>query len=262
MFIVFDVGATKIRVAASKNLRDLGDVKVTESSGSLEEVADKIQKLSFELTGGKKIKAIGGGITAAIDKTDGKKLTEILKTKFGTKKVFIGNDAAVVGLGEAHFGAGKGFSIVEYITVSTGIGGARIVDGKIDKASVGFEPGHQIIKFEGENRESLQDLASGRGVSQKFHKNPKEILDQNVWNDLAYTLAIGVYNSILFWSPEVVVLGGPMIVGDPAIPIEKVREHVGRLIKVLPRIPEIKSAELKDDGGLIGGLILIKNKGK
>jgi glucokinase len=49
------------------------------------------------------------------------------------------------GLGEAVFGAGKGREIVVYMTISTGVGGARIVGGKIDASAMGFEPGHQII---------------------------------------------------------------------------------------------------------------------
>ena len=43
---------------------------------------------------------------------------------------FVDNDANVAGLAEALVGAGKDKSVVYYVTISTGIGGALIVDGK------------------------------------------------------------------------------------------------------------------------------------
>ena len=51
-----------------------------------------------------------------------------------------------------------------------------------------------------------------------------------------------------------------MMVGDPRIPVDKVRKHVQEFLKVLPKTPEIKLAELKDSGGLYGSLVLIKQK--
>src|SRR4030066_415253 len=46
-------------------------------------------------------------------------------------------------------GAGKGFNIVAFLTIGTGVGGARIVGGKPDANVFGFEPGHQIIDLGG-----------------------------------------------------------------------------------------------------------------
>ena len=44
---------------------------------------------------------------------------------------FIDNDANVAGLAEALLGAGKDYPTCYYVTISTGIGGAFIVDGKL-----------------------------------------------------------------------------------------------------------------------------------
>jgi len=145
------------------------------------------------------------------------------------------------------------------MTISSGIGGVRIVQGKIDLSAQGFEAGHQIIRFDGEEIETLESLASGRGVSETFEMSPKEITDEKIWNDLAYILAIGVYNSMLHWSPDVIVLGGPMITGDPRIPFEKVVHHVQNFNQVFQKVPEIRMAELDQMGGLYGSLVLLKN---
>jgi glucokinase len=45
--------------------------------------------------------------------------------------VLIENDAHTAGLGEYMFGAGRGSKSLIYLTVSTGIGGGVIIDGKI-----------------------------------------------------------------------------------------------------------------------------------
>jgi len=257
MFIIFDCGATNLRVALSENKKTFKKVVILETPRSLNKIADLIHKTALEISDGKKVKAVAGGITGFFDNTKGEKIAKLLKNKFNTK-VSARNDTALVGLGEAHFGAGKGLEIVEYITVSTGVGGARIVDGKIDKTAQGFEIGHQIINFDKNKKETLEGLVSGKAISKKFKKDPREIKDKKVWDDLAYTLSIGVYNSILHWSPEVVVIGGPMIVGSPAIPIKKVEKHLKQLVKIFPKVPKVKKANLKNLGGLYGALVLLK----
>lgn len=257
MYIIFDCGATNLRVALSKDKKSFKEAKILKTPNSLAGIVDLISKTSLEIAQGNKIQGVAGGVTGFFDNTKGKKTAELLKKKMKVP-VFVNNDTAVVGLGEAHFGAGKGFSIAQYMTVSTGVGGARIVDGEIDRSAQGFEIGHQIIRFDKTKRESLEELTSGRAVRKKFGKDPREVKDEKVWDELSYQLAIGVYNSILHWSPEVVVLGGPMIDGDPAIPIKKVEMHIKKLLKIFPKVPKIKKAKLKKLGGLYGALKLLK----
>src|SRR6185437_2466030 len=59
------------------------------------------------------------------------------------------NDASLGGLGEATYGSGQGYKIVGYLTIGTGVGGTRIVNGRIDQNALGFEPGHQTIDING-----------------------------------------------------------------------------------------------------------------
>lgn len=73
-------------------------------------------------------------------------------------------------------------------------------------------------------------------------------------------LAFGLHNVCVFWSPDVIVLGGSMITGDPAIPIEKTKEYVQGMNKRYPELPEIKKSELGDVCGLHGALEYIKIK--
>lgn len=177
--------------------------------------------------------------------------------------VHIENDAALAGLGEARYGAGKGDSIVAYLTISTGTGGVRIVDGCIDAHTAGFEPGRQIIKADDVHK-SLGRYISGAELQRTYGASPENILDTQVWNDVARYLAYGIYNTVMFWSPHVVVLGGGLIMHE-AIQLDKVYSHFMERMKhtgtdVFPFIPKIVKAELADIGGLYGGLAYIRNR--
>jgi len=72
-----------------------------------------------------------GVIIGAADNLDGWEnldLATIFSTAFGLP-VFVENDANVMGLGEAVYGAAKECTDVIFFTVGTGIGGAMIING-------------------------------------------------------------------------------------------------------------------------------------
>jgi len=85
-----------------------------------------------------------------------------------------------------------------------------------------------------------------------------EVEDESLWNEeLPRWLAYGLTNTILHWSPNAVVLGGSMIVGDPAISVDAVRKNIEECLTIFPELPTIKKAELEDFGGLYGALAFI-----
>ncbi len=103
-------------------------------------------------------------------------LLAIFEKEFG-KKVFLINDANAAAIGELQFGAGKGARNLIYITVSTGIGGGIIIDGKIYTGFIGTagELGHMTIDVDGPrclcgNSGCLEVLASGGAVAREAIK--------------------------------------------------------------------------------------------
>lgn len=67
-------------------------------------------------------------------------------------RVFLENDANAAALAEWHFGAGRGFEHLVYLTMSTGVGGGLVLGGRLHRgvaASAG-EVGHMPIVWEGE----------------------------------------------------------------------------------------------------------------
>jgi predicted NBD/HSP70 family sugar kinase len=259
--ILFDLGATKTRIAYSEDGETFEDPKVFETVQNYEAGLKLFITTAQELAHGREIKKLVGGMSRSILGWTYEQFKNDLDEAFGTN-VLIENDAAIVGLGEADWGAGKGFGIVAYVTVSTGVGGVRIVNGKIDEKAIGFEPGKQIIDIEAGQNKTLEELISGKALAAKTGKHPKEITDENIWDQHAKMLAIGLNNIIVEWSPDCVVLGGSMITGNPAISVEKTEKYLKEILKIFPKLPVIKKAELGDFGGLYGALAYLKENKK
>ncbi|MFC1918912.1 ROK family protein [Chloroflexota bacterium] len=178
-------------------------------------------------------------------------LRDIIEKELG-KKVFLINDANAAAVGELYFGAGKGARNFIYVTVSTGIGGGIIIDGKIFTGSAGLagELGHMVIDDEGPpcncgNRGCWEALASGTALAGEAKHRIKDgaataILQlaggclekinaetihkaaqagDNLAAELiarnAYYLGVGLANLINIFNPEVIVIGGGLSnIGD------------------------------------------------
>ena len=234
MHILFDIGGTKMRVSCTEDCETFHEPIIADTPSDPREGIELLFNRAAVFTKKKPIESVCGGIAGTFSHDTATLLRSpnlpdwenfpIRKeiTRFFKAPVTIVNDAALVGVGEATFGAGKGHSIVAYITVSTGVGGARIVDGAIDKYTLGFEPGHQIIdpdntlcpECEGND---LESYISGTAVTKRFGKKPYEITDPIVWDELAKFLAYGLNNTIVHWSPDIIVIGGAIMkkVGIP-----------------------------------------------
>lgn len=275
MFLVFDIGGTKTRLGVSTNGDTLEKTVTINTPSSYELGLNEIYKAGSALLAGESAEAIGVCIAGPFSHKKnvmlaspnlkdwiGRQFQSELE-KFFNASVFTENDASLAGLGEATRGAGRDYNIVAYITVSTGVGGSRIVNGKIDDKSISFEPGHQIIDADktllpDAHGIYFEDYVSGKGVEKRMGVKPKTITEPIFWDGMAKILAYGLNNSIVHWSPDVIVLGGSMITGDPAIPLSSVEKYLREILKIFPEIPFIKKAELGDLSGLHGGLEYIK----
>ncbi|MCI0532688.1 ROK family protein, partial [bacterium] len=271
MFILFDIGGTKMRFARAEDSENFGEPVKVPTPPLFEDALPEMERVIKELARGEKIDGMAGGIAGVFNRSGDilvkspnlPKWKDVpLKEKLehiSGAPVEVRNDAAVVGLGEAVFGAGKEKSIVVYMTVSTGVGGTRIVDGKIDASAFGFEPGWQIIDMDKTACPDcrgiyLEDHISGRSLKERYNEEPYEVSDRKIWDDVnPKWLAAGLNNTIVHWSPDIVVLGGSMMVGNPSISLEKTKEYLNEYLKIFPEHPEIVKASLKDDGGLWGG---------
>lgn len=276
-YVLFDIGGTKTRVAVSDDLESFGEVESFKTPAKFEDGMQKILKTVEKLAAGKPV-AFAGGIRGRLseEKTGidndavltnwrGKSIVGYLETKYSCP-VFLENDAAIAGLGEAVFGAGKGFDIVAYHTISTGVGGVKIEQGEIDMATIGFEPGHQILDVDrtvlGDDvSPTLENLVSGTSIENRFRVKAYEIPQSDVlWKELAGYVAQGLRNTIMYWSPEAIVLGGSMIIGDPRIELNDIRKMTVEVLDGFVECPYITAAKLGDETGLYGAMAILKKR--
>jgi glucokinase len=275
MFGYFDIGGTKTRVAVSTDGRSFGEPRKFDTpqdfNAGMELIASELTMLAH----GNSFSAVGGGVAGPLNHDRSalvmaphlpawvdKPIVETFAALLHTDRVYLENDSAIVGLGESHFGAGQGDAIMAYITVSTGVGGVRIVDGHIDRSSMGFEPGHQILDidktlFPALHANEAEGILSGTAIAERFHKKAYEVNDPAVWEELSKLLAYLLNNVAVLWSPDSIVLGGSMVVGDPAIPVDRVAFHLNEILTIFPHKPVVKAATLKDLGGLYGAMAFV-----
>lgn len=100
-------------------------------------------------------------------------LVEMLEERLGVP-VFLGNDANAAALGEYAYGAGRGVGHMIYVTVSTGVGGGVISDGRLLEGRHGAagEVGHVVLEPDGPpcncgNRGCLEALVSGTAIARQ-----------------------------------------------------------------------------------------------
>jgi glucokinase len=119
-----------------------------------------------------------------------------LASEFGAR-VVIDNDANVAALGEARFGAGKNCASVLYLTVSTGVGGGWVLDGKIYRGAseLAGEIGHMVIDPAGPpcpcgRRGCVEQLASGTAIARRaqalLRARPPDVTDRSLLLELAH----------------------------------------------------------------------------
>lgn len=206
--------------------------------------------------------------------------------------IYVGNDANLAGLGEKWLGAGKNVGSLLYLTVSTGIGGGIIIDGKIHTGShdIAGEVGHIIVKRDGPlcgcgSRGCLEAIASGtaiareakagiaRGESPLLAKlagdgepNAKLVgeaarngdpFSTNLLEDAFTYLGLGIVSLLNVLDPEMVVIGGGVSNLDDLLfdPVRRVvKENLGT--SPLGDVPIVK-AELGADVGVLGAAMLV-----
>lgn len=270
MYLLFDIGRTKTRLAVSKDNSSFDHLKVIDSEANYDKAMEAFKGYAQSLPSDVQVTAGAGGVIGVLDTTKSRKvsmgfpnfpdwidkpLKEDLQ-KIINGPIFLENDSSLVGLGEANFGAGKGFNIVGYITISTGVGGVRIVRGHLDEYSQGVEPGFQVIQYK--DSPIYPDLyISGQGLEQRFGKKAEDIHDPEIWDEVEKLLAITLNNTLVHWSPDIMVLGGSVM---KSINLENTKNYLSEFSKAFLKLPEIKLATLEDVGGLYGALAYLNQK--
>ena len=115
-----------------------------------------------------------------------------LEKRFG-KKTYIINDAEVAALAEANLGPYAAYKSLYFITVSTGVGGALTIEGKLRSSS--YEIGHTMTQYHNEIHE-FEHMCSGTGLRRLADANGLNVADAREFFELVkngHELANRVY---------------------------------------------------------------------
>jgi predicted NBD/HSP70 family sugar kinase len=116
------------------------------------------------------------------------------------------NDAKLGGLSEAML-LKDTYHKVLYVTVSTGIGYALIVDGNID-TSLGDGGGRTMLLEHDGKIVPWETFASGQAIVERYGKKAADITDEATWRRIVRDLSVGFLELISMTEPEVIVVGG------------------------------------------------------
>lgn len=170
--------------------------------------------------------------------------------------VIIENDAKLGGLSEALLVHEK-YKKVLYLTISTGIGGGIIINGKIDPVLADMEPGRMLLEHDGKLKK-WEDFASGRALHEKYGKLASEINDRAVWKSFAADIALGLEELLAIIQPEVVIIGGGV-----GAHYEKFGEFLGEALKKnesdMVKVPPIIKASRPEEAVIYGCYDFIKS---
>lgn len=177
------------------------------------------------------------------------------------------NDANTGALGEGHFGAGRECSPLFYMTLSTGIGGGILIDGKIQRGADSWagEIGHLNIEPNGPeclcgSNGCFERMCCGLWLERDHGKTAKELMqDSEFVREYVIRLARGLKACIMLLNPERIAIGGG-IAKAGAVLFDPLRFELRRQITAWSgaRI-DVAPASLGDNSVLYGAFELAKN---
>jgi predicted NBD/HSP70 family sugar kinase len=176
-------------------------------------------------------------------------------------------DTNVAALGE--YAAGATASRLLYLTLSTGMGGGFLIDGKIYYGMREAHPevAHQAIPYRCAFPERvacscgapdcLEALVSGNGIRRIYGK-PAEQLSDAEWSEVAYNLGQGLRNLATIYAPDLIILGGGVAVGGGERLLSEARQVMTSYLRLVPA-PELRLSQLGYDTALLGALVIARH---
>lgn len=299
-YLGVDLGGTNVRVAI---ITEIGEILEEIKRPSLadqgpEVVLDNIIDMAQTLTLFDQCVGMGLGLPGPVDTEKGcvtlstnlngftgYPVIDYLKKTFDFP-IYMDNDANVAGLAEALVGAGKGRNVVYYVTQSTGIGGALVVNGSVVSGRKGYagEIGNIVIDRDRSrhldintlNAGAVENEASGSAMVRKaqqlidptitsakdlfiLFEEGHEVATQIV-DEMCYDFAMMLQAIAHVADPHVFVLGGG-VTKSRDLYWNRMMTYYKDLVHEQMRDVEFKEAMLEEPG-IIGAAMLCYSKEK
>jgi glucokinase len=297
-----DLGGTQLRAALINSAGSL--LAHTRAASLVGEgplpTADRIAALAAQVAGalpaGSVISGLGLGAPGPLDPVSGVvmappnlpgwydvPLRDLVQERVGMP-VVLGNDANAAALAEWRFGAGVGTRNLVYVTVSTGIGGGVINDGRLLLGRLGAAAELGFLILDADTGLGWEELASGtalgRAAATAMANSPDSLLHtlasaQTVtavhvaqaaargdalavalMQREARLLGLGFASVLHAFSPDILVVGGGVVTENPDLLDQARTVAYGRAMCALYTDVPIVPARLGDQAGVLGAAAL------
>ena len=270
MYIAIDIGGTNMRIALV-DLSGKETIVKLESHRVPQDYTIGINELSgyiTDLSKGQVIQGIGACFPGIIDKNDMvttannlpswtmKPIKETLQERFNVPVKLV-HDAQGAAIGEALFGAGKGYDRFVYFIWGTGIGASDVK--RIDEKHYfmfSFENGHHIMEWDGKQcncgqKGCPETYLGGDMLREYFDSDMKNITDDDPrWVFVVEKAAQVVLNTLIFHPVDLFVFSGGVINRRPFL-LDRIRPIMQQRLEMFP-IPKMVLAEKGDQSALFG----------
>ncbi len=287
VFVGLDIGGTKFMAAAAdaqgKILRRCRTGAASSQDGvlipavlqqSLESDLEVLQEMISIVANGEPIAAIGAAAGGPLDWMNGivsplhqphwrsVPLKSIMETRWQCP-FYVDVDTNIAALGELFYGQPAPSRLL-YLTLSTGLGGGFLVDGKIYRGAGGAHPevGHQSIPFRLSSpgavycecglSDCMEGLVSGNAI-RRIYQKPAQALNAEEWSEVAYNLGLGLRNLAAILAPDEIRIGGGVAYGGGASFIAEASRVMENHLRIVPS-PKVTLSSLGYDTALLGAL--------
>ena len=217
-------------------------------------------------------------------------VTALAEEAFGVP-ASLENDATAAAAGEHRYGAGAGTRNMIYLTISTGVGGGIVIDGRLYRGATGNggELGHVTVDCNGRpcrgcgRRGCLEAYVSGTSIAERAQEalaasaEPSSLgrhapltaadvaaaardgdsVARAVWDETVDALACGLTSIVNVFDPELVVLGGG-VTGSGEQLLGPVRERVrAETMRPAGEAASIVRSALGDHVGVVGAAAIV-----
>jgi glucokinase len=274
IYIGLDIGGTKFMVAAATAEGKILRRVRAETTQSLQEDLALLNGMAEEVAGGEQVLGMGAAIGGPLDWRQGivsplhqpawrgVPLKALMEERWDCP-FFVDVDTNIAALGEYYFGQVSARRFL-YLTLSTGMGGGFLVDGKIFRGANDAHPevGHQSIPYRCANPagiqcecgapDCLEAIISGNGIRRIYGK-PAEKLNPDEWSEVAYNLGQGLRNLAAIYAPDTIRLGGGVAMGGGQAFLDLACRVMAEHLKIVS-LPQVNLSSLGYDTALLGAI--------
>ena len=274
VFVGLDIGGTKLIVAAADAAGTILDQTQAPTPVGLEDGLAQLHRMIETVARGRRVAGLGAAIGGPLDWRTGVvsplhqpqwrdvPLKAIMEARWGCP-LHVDVDTNVAAHGEYYFGGNRAPRML-YLTVSTGMGGGFLVDGRIYRGMKGSHPeaAHQAIPFRCAHPERvacecgapdcLEALVSGNAIRRIYGK-PAEELTESEWSEVEWNLGQGLRNLAVLYAPDMIVLGGGVACGRGERLLDSIREVLATHLKLVPT-PAVCLSKLGYHTALMGAI--------